>query len=144
MWAWDKNLLRICLLHDCAALSLLFTCFFTLLRMWTLFGKFGSHQTQTCIPYLKNRRNGEVGGGTLYHKAYLSRRVAQWNSYTTHRCTLFQPLYTCTHGQLIPLDSTATWPQFCQRNLSRLHQTPDTRHQKWVIEIELGIPPPKN
>jgi hypothetical protein len=62
----------------------------------------------------QNRRNGEVGGGILYHKVYLSRGVAHTMLGTVillYRCTLFQPLYTCTHGQLISLHSTATWRQ---------------------------------
>ena len=62
----------------------------------------------------KNRCNGEVGGGTLYHKVYLSRRVAHTMLGTVillYRCTLFQPLYTCTHVQPFSLHSTATWRQ---------------------------------
>jgi hypothetical protein len=40
----------------------------------------------------KNRRSSEVGGGTLYHKVFLSRRVAHTKLGTVillYRCELF-------------------------------------------------------
>ena len=115
-----------------------------------VFGGFKKSSTQ------KNRRNGEVGGGTLYLEVFVVKTRGThyaWNSYTTvqvHVIPASVHLYTCAavctalYSYLAP-----ALPQFCQRNLSRLHQTPNpkhqtpnTRHQKRVIEV--GVPPPKN
>jgi hypothetical protein len=96
-----------------------------------------------------SNKNSEVDGGILYHKVYLSRGVAHTMLGTVilmYRCTLFQPLYTCTHGQLIPLHSTATWRhpglRFVNETSQGFTRQTDTKHQKRVIEV--GIPPPKN
>ena len=43
---------------------------------------------------IKNRRNGEVGGGTLYHKVFLSRRVAH-TMLGTVIIPAYVHLYTC-------------------------------------------------
>ena len=79
----------------------------------------------------ENRRNDEVGGRTQYHKVFLARHVAHTMLGTVillYRCTLFQPLYTCTCLQLFALHSTATWRQ---PGISFVNETSQgfTKHQ---------------
>ena len=113
-----------------------FSCLFKI-KYTNFFGKIPD-QEAAASDNNENCRNGEVGGGTLYHKAFFSRRVAHTmlgTSILLYRCTLFQPLYTCTHVQLFALHSTATWRQPCLSFVNETsqgftkHQTPNPKHQ---------------
>ena len=84
---------------------------------------------------IKNRCKGEVGGGTLYHKVYLSRLGADTMLGTVillYRCMLFQPLFTCTHLQLFALHSKATWRQPGLSFVNETSQFYNTTNESWL------------